>query len=233
MAEILADCPRCGAGKVTFDVRGSNSLPKRPGSDWQERYEAFAVCRHCLRSTIFFLTLKDYGAKGIFVHDGLTKHGGSLGHLFDVGGHLSLKDEVGIRPPDHLPPEVEAAFREGASCLAIKCFNAAGTMFRLCVDFATQELLPLEGAAGAPNAKQRRDLGLRLQWLFDAKRLPEELHELAKCIKEDGNDGAHRGTLTEADAEDLLDFTVHLLERRYTLPKRVDLANLRRSERKR
>jgi len=233
MAEILTDCPRCGAGKATFDVLGSNSLPKKPGSDWQERYEAFSACRHCFRSTVFLLTLKEYGAKGIFVNDGLTKHGGSLNHLFDVNGYLSLKDEVGVAPPEHLSPELDAAFREGASCLAIKCFNAAGTMFRLCVDFATQDLLPPEGEVGGPNAKQRRDLGLRLQWLFDARKLPEELHELAQCIKEDGNDGAHRGTLTEADAGDLLDFTTHLLERRYTLPKRIELASVRRGERKR
>jgi hypothetical protein len=233
MAEILTDCPRCGAGKATFDVLGSNSLPKKPGSDWQERYEAFSACRHCFRSTVFLLTLKEYSAKGIFVNDGLTKHGGSLNHLFDVNGYLSLKDEVGVAPPEHLSPELDAAFREGASCLAIKCFNAAGTMFRLCVDFATQDLLPPEGENGGPNAKQRRDLGLRLQWLFEARKLPEELHELAQCIKEDGNDGAHRGTLTEADAGDLLDFTIHLLERRYTLPKRIELASVRRGERKR
>lgn len=233
MAEMLANCPRCGAGKATFDVRGSNNRLMKPGSDWQERYEAFATCRHCFRSTIFLLTLKEARAKGIFVNDGLAKHGGSLNHLFDVDGYLSLKDEVGVEPPEYLPQEVDAAFREGASCLAIKCFNAAGTMFRLCVDFATQDLLPPEGEAGGPNAKQRRDLGLRLQWIFNAKKLPEELHELARCIKEDGNDGAHRGTLTEADASDLMDFTVHLLERRYTLPKRIELATARRGERNR
>lgn len=106
-------------------------------------------------------------------------------------------------------------------------------MFRLCVDFGTQELLPPDGEVGGPNARQRRDLGLRLQWLFANGKLPEELHDLAHCIKEDGNDGAHRGTLSEADVDDLLDFTAHLLERRYTFPKRIADAAVRRAERPR
>jgi hypothetical protein len=55
------------------------------------------------------------------------------------------------------------------------------------------------------NSKQRRDLGLRLPWLFDNGLLPADLRELAHCIKEEGNDGAHAGTLAKEDAEDLLD----------------------------
>jgi hypothetical protein len=74
------------------------------------------------------------------------------------------------------------------------------------------------------NAKTRRDLGLRLPWLFENGRLPVELAELARCVREDGNDGAHQGTLTEPDAADLLDFTMAFLQRVYTEPKRIELA---------
>jgi hypothetical protein len=68
--------------------------------------------------------------------------------------------------------------------------------------------------------------------LFDNKILPEALHELSGCIKEDGNDGAHEGTLRKADAEDLLDFTAALLERLYTEPERLRLAQSRRDARR-
>jgi hypothetical protein len=54
--------------------------------------------------------------------------------------------------------------------------------------------------------------------------LPEALRDLSSCVKEDGNDGAHAGTLTKEDAEDLLDFTTALLERLYTEPKQLALA---------
>jgi hypothetical protein len=48
--------------------------------------------------------------------------------------------------------------------------------------------------------------------LFENDRLPVGLRELSACIREDGNDGAHAGTLTKEDAEDLLDFTHALLD---------------------
>jgi hypothetical protein len=106
-------------------------------------------------------------------------------------------------------------------------------MFRLCIDLATRRLLPGEdeGAAGL-NAKTRRDLGLRLPWLFDSGRLPDALRDLSLCVKEDGNDGAHQGTLTTQDATDLLDFTVVLLERMFTEPEKLRLAKERRDARR-
>src|SRR5262245_38359493 len=103
-------------------------------------------------------------------------------------------------------------------------------MFRLCVDISTRSLLPKPDQPGTtqPTAKERRDLGLRLAWLFKNHHLPPSLEELAKCIREDGNDGAHMGSLGQEDAEDLLDFTVALLERLYTEPERLRLAQERR-----
>jgi hypothetical protein len=105
-------------------------------------------------------------------------------------------------------------------------------MFRLCVDLATQPLLPSEDAEGGPNKKTRRDLGLRLPWLFQNNKLRADLHELSTVIKDDANDGAHKGTLTENEAKDLLDFTTALLERLYTEPKKIGLAKERRQQRR-
>ncbi|KRG45702.1 hypothetical protein ARC63_06820 [Stenotrophomonas geniculata ATCC 19374 = JCM 13324] len=70
-----------------------------------------------------------------------------------------------------------------------------------------------------------------LQWLYDENRILPELHELSACIKDDGNDGAHRGTLSQADADDLLDFTIELLESHYTRKARLQGAAERRAAR--
>jgi hypothetical protein len=133
-----------------------------------------------------------------------------------------------------LPANIEAVFNEAARCFAVGCFNAAGTMFRLCVDLATKALLPDPPTEGIPqpSSKQRRDLGLRLPWLFEQKLLPEGLHDLSSCIKEDGNDGAHAGTLSKADVEDILDFTFSLLERLYTEPQKIKKAKERQTARR-
>jgi hypothetical protein len=48
----------------------------------------------------------------------------------------------------------------------------------------------------------------------------------------DGNDGAHVGSLKKTDAEELLDFTVALLERMYTEPEKLRLAKDRRDSRR-
>lgn len=235
MSQLVENCPRCGAQKTTFDVLGSNEIGLGPAG-WELRFETFCVCRNCRRSTIFSLELSRPETKSVFSHggpNGLVKQNISLNDAFKSRGHISPKDSLPIQPPSHLPEHVDAAFREGATCLTVRCYNAAGTLFRLCLDYATKELLPAMDAEITPNTTQRRELGLRLQWLFDHKFLPDDLHELAKCVKEDGNDGAHRGTLSEADAEDLLDFTVHLLERCYSLPGRVADANARRASRPR
>ena len=71
-----------------------------------------------------------------------------------------------------------------------------------------------------------------MRWLFGSGRLPQALQDLSHAVKEDGNDGAHAGILTAQDAEDLLDFTVALLERLYTEPKRLELAVARRAARR-
>lgn len=79
----------------------------------------------------------------------------------------------------------------------------------------------------------RYSLGHRLQWLFGERLLPEELRDLSSTVKEDGNDGAHEGTLAQVDAEDLHEFAYVLLERLYTEPKRLELARERREARHR
>jgi len=71
-----------------------------------------------------------------------------------------------------------------------------------------------------------------LEWLFRNKLIAAELESLSACIREDGNDGAHAGTLSQTDAEDLQDFTFELLERMYTEPERLRLAKERRDQRR-
>lgn len=228
MADLVADCPRCGSQKITFDLTQEHNIYARHG--WQQWFEAFCVCRHCGRSTTFVLSQKNPGTLDNY-QNSPRKVPGAVNAYMSIEGHISLKDESAIDPPEHLPEDIAAAFSEGTKCHAIGCYNAAGTMFRLCVDLATRKLMPQEDQDGL-NSKIRRSLGLRLAWLFDTQRLPEALRELSTAVKDDGNDGAHEGTLSQHDADDLLDFTIALLERLYTEPERLRLAKERRDARR-
>lgn len=214
---------------MSFDVTDAHIIREEYG--WKNWYEAFCVCRHCKRATIFALS-ESVNSDYNHVHrKGLLNLAEALNRYTDVKGFVSLKDTAAKQPPDHLPEQMDLIFREGATCLSVGCYNAAGTMFRLCVDLASISMLP-EGEGCGPNAKIKRNLGLRLPWLFDNGLLPEALRELSVCIKDDGNDGAHQGTLSEEDVEDLLDFTYVLLERIYTEPERLRLAKARREKRR-
>jgi hypothetical protein len=229
MSKLVSDCPRCRTKRITFDLLQQNHTKTKYG--WQNWFEAFCVCNHCQKSTVFILSqssTSDYG-----LHGTLMTIPGTVNSMFEVEGFVGLKDLAACNPPEHLPEPIEAAFREGASCMAIGCFNAGATMFRLCLDLATKGLLPPEEPATAGlNNHTRKNLGPRLEWIFNNNRLPESLKDLSSCIKDDGNDGAHDGTLSKHDSEDIQDFAVALLERLYTEPKRVLLAKERREQRR-
>lgn len=233
MSLLKADCPRCKTASVTFDVLAQKSRGIVQ-ADWVERFEVFAVCRHCHKPTIFSLDNKTYASRGQWKDPtGTVNYNGFVNDALEVRGHVSLKDMAADDPPEHLPDNIESVYREGATCLAVKCWNASAAMFRTCIDLATKGMLPpLEPSGEGPNAKIRRSLGLRMEWLFANGKLPPDLKDLAECIKEDGNDGAHEATLGENEALDIRDFTFHLLERLYTMPMRIELAAARRVERR-
>jgi hypothetical protein len=231
MPDLVTDCPRCGTRHITFDLLGV--VPITVDYGWLVTFEGFSRCRKCHRTTVFLLRQREIvskAASGQLAIKALMDYPGAANDLVDARSYVSQKDAVGVEPPEYLPSPIKAAFEEGAKCLAVGCPNAAATMFRLCIDLGTRGLLPPAGEP--PNTQVRRSLGLRLQWLFDNGKLPEALRDLSAAVKDDGNDGAHEGTLEAADAEDLLDFSFRLLERMFTEPKKLELAAARRTERR-
>jgi hypothetical protein len=225
---------------MTFDVSAHVYLDQRHG--WVNYHEVFSVCRSCHRPTIFLISQSLRGRDEFRLlseaisrkPDAIMDVKEALNSVFKIERYIGLQDTNKIEPPEHLPKEIKDAFTEGAACYSIGCFNAAGTMFRLCLDHASRPLMPDPKDANVPqpDVRQRRELGRRLEWLFDNGTIPETIKELAKCVREDGNDGAHVGSLTKEDADDLLDFTVAFLERLITEPKKLELAMKRRQQRR-
>jgi hypothetical protein len=234
MTQLVAACPRCGARNTTLDVPAVNTN-YRERYEWQLIFEVFCVCRACLTSSIRVIELKEADDQSRKlageIARGRLPERMSLDTMFKSTAYISIKDEASVPPPEHLPGNIALAFREGATSVATQCWNAAGAMFRLSIDLATKTKLPPAGAT-AINDHQRRNLAARLKWMFANGVLPRDLERLSDCIREDGNDGAHDATLTEADALDLQDFAVGLLERIFTEPKRIELSEQRRIERR-
>ncbi|HDS6504674.1 TPA: DUF4145 domain-containing protein [Enterobacter asburiae] len=231
MSIYVDNCPRCGTQKIAFDVVGANrtGVYKAPGYDSVPAYEIYCVCRECHKTTIFICIDRDSKKTALDKFNWSITLAG-LTEIARVIRPVSPADLSVKEAPEFLPPEINTAYEEGAKCLAIGCYNAAATMFRLCLDYATKGLIPDGGEE--PAQKIKRSLGLRMEWLFDKKLLPEALRELAECVKDDGNDGAHEGILDKAAAEDLEDFTYIFLDRLYTEPGRLANARARRLERR-
>lgn len=223
--QLVGTCPRCDARNITFGVTSYNATHQEYG--WQWHYEVFAICTGCCRSTVFLLEDLNLDTQAaIHRMGGMFACTKTLNNFYRIEGYVSLKHSASVQPPEHVPEEIAAVFREGATCVAVECWNAASAMFRLCVDLATIELLPEEDEGGL-TSKIRTTLGLRLAWLFKIQRLAADLHDLSTCIKDDGNDGVHRGTLKEEDALDIQEFAVALLSRRYTEPEKIKKAKER------
>lgn len=220
MSQLVADCPRCGAKNIALSALAAWNYDK-DGQPYL--WDVFAACSHCFKTSVLIVCSK---AKGPLELSPLRCV--SINEFYEVASYQSLKDQVAQQPPEHLPAAIKAAFEEGATCVAVGCYNAAATMFRMCLDIATKELLPAVKPPGLTHHIQK-NLGPRMGWLFDNGILPPALRPLAECVKDDGNDGAHDGTLGKPDAEDLMDFTSILLERLYTEPKRLELAAERRT----
>ena len=233
MGMIVTSCPRCRATNMTFDIYAGRPTGVEYG--WKRYFELYSECRGCFKGSIFAVSTTDYDtASELDSVEKIMKIKVALNAFMEVHDYVSLKDHVAFDPPEHLPSDVESAFREATACLAIGCCNASGSMFRLAIDLATKGLLPnSDGSVGGPNRQQRKQLNERLGYLFDNNLIPNDLRPLAMCVKDDGNDGAHDGTLQKADAEDLQDFSVELFKRMFTEPERLRLAMLRRAERDR
>ena len=229
MPLLVADCPRCSAKDHTFDVLAANQCAFQDG--WQHWHESFSRCRACEKTTIFVLCDRIGKDCTALYRKGFMSYQSALNRYCDVDHFINYSDVYAVSAPDHLPENVKLAFEEAARTLAIGCWNAAGCMFRTSIDLATKDLLPEEEVDGL-DRHTRRNLAPRLRWLFESGLLPVALRELSSCVKEDGDDAVHDATLEKDDAQDLLDFTVALLERIYTEPKKLEIALERRQQRR-
>lgn len=235
MAEFVSDCPRCGAKRATLDVFGSIIVSIE--YQWKHYAEIHCICRTCHRSSLQLVTRKniDEATKKYFGQTGtrntLAEYRGSLNDMVDFVRNITLRDVSQEDVPEHLPLEIAKVISEGNLCLSVGCFNASAAMYRLALDLSTKRLIPAL-TENEPSAHVRKNLAPRVEWLLINNIIPGDLKSLATAVRENGNDGAHDGTLSKSDAEDVKDFCIELVRRLYTEPERIRLAEERRAIRK-
>ena len=148
MPELVGDCPRCGAQSITFDLTQDTLLGQR--YRWMGVWEAFCVCRRCHLATIFVLHQSEPD-DGELQRRGLHAITGAANDDVTIHSYVNITNIKARPSPEHLPDAIKAVFQEGAKCLAVGCFNAAASMFRLALDLATKERLPSPAAEDGPD----------------------------------------------------------------------------------
>ncbi len=230
LATFVGDCPRCGTLRTNFDCYGT--LPLETQHGWRVFLEIYLVCRVCHRSSIFLVYQKKSDeslTRALQQQNKIVETTGSLNDFLHFERVISVGDRNVAAPPEDLPNSLSSVIIEGNKCISVGCWNAAAAMYRLALDLATKDLLPENGEF---SSAVRDKLAFRLEWLFNEKLLPLDLKSLAECVRQDGNDGAHDGNLTEIEAKDLQEFATEMLRRLYSEPARIKKAEDRRLERR-
>ncbi len=94
MPELIANCPRCDAQKVTFIVEAAHVTGQEYG--WMNWYEVCAQCRHCHRYTVFSVYDSVDTNYQHFHQIGILNYAGVLNDFVRIRGYVSLKDEAAV-----------------------------------------------------------------------------------------------------------------------------------------
>lgn len=237
MPELKVDCPRCGVKAVTADMGDAVVLSKDVAGH-ATRWEAAGRCRRCHLSAIYKLSRKDNQLARmalVGIQGQLMRQAGHWDEVVTCDGYVGLIDNADVDVPEHLPGDVQIAYREALICIKVRCPNAAASMLRLSLDLATKKMLG-EVTDGLPDEavpKVVQDrLANRIQWLIENRHIPLRLKGLANEVRLSGNDGAHDGTLTMHDVLDLRDFAEAVLVDMFTAVGRLARAEARRKARR-
>jgi len=204
------DCPHCGANQSAFAYLAEIAHQVKP----HESPKAFSLAFSC--PTCFDL-VGVHVISNLAVSSFATGRNGSLkGHM---GQHFRLKSLYPRAPetviPDHISDNVSRCFSQAADNAKRRQMDAAGAMYRKCLDLATKELdASLAGKNLAP----------RIDSLHKSGLLTDALKEWAHAIRLDGNDAAHDADeLSQEEVAQLASFTDLFLRYAFTLPKQVEL----------
>lgn len=236
MPEMKVDCPRCAVKAVTADM-GACTITHWDFGGNAISWEASGVCRRCEKSAIYKLRRRsDNDARNAIAQcrGNLHQYPGHWDNLVECVGHINLVDNAMPEVPEHLPDLVGAAFREALICMSVGCANAAGAMFRLSLDLSTKALLDQvvqDSGEAAPRLAVDR-LADRITWLIDKRHVPARLKGFAHEVRLSGNDGAHDGSLSIADVQDLYDFSDAYLREMHTAPGQLAEVEARRKARR-
>ena len=217
MAELVLDCPHCGAERTGFVFGGEYLVKshKSPRSDAvKSTWNTLFVCRRCTEGVVAQLeTFRDTPPSA---HD----------VVLTTAEFQLMKVDPKPQPisvPEHLPEHIARDYKEAADSLRRRSFTLAGMGFRKVLLRATTALA---AASTEITFTKRETLQSRIDTLAHHHLITPAMCEWAHQIRDDGNDANHEEDVVfeQSDAEQMQAFTELFLIYAFTLPERVKLA---------
>jgi hypothetical protein len=202
MGVLRIDCPRCGLGNQSCEIKAERKFKDRH----RNLRQFTVVCGGCNNWILIDAELPasakeetDFGKMSYEIRRDYFRQ-------FRTWPPTPIHSA-----PDHTPPEVDRAYTQAMKALHRKDWDAAGMMARKALELATAQL----GEFTRADSLKRR-----IKSLGDSYKITPQLVEWADAIREDGNDAAH-DDFTEAEAKEICEFAETFLEYVFTMPGKL------------
>jgi len=212
---------------MSFDVYGVSTVKAAeeipyPGyrRSYRRTIELACRCHECSRTTVFVLEAikgaeHDLPKLQFETNENPTKLGYRERRAFPPSS--------GLPTPSDTPEPAASFFGQGAIAMTHDLFDAAGAMFRKCLESVTRSEALLGLIPEADRAAfQESWLKARITKLKEIQAIPPALGDLVDVIKDEGDDAVHDNTLYDKDsAHALQQFTSVFLEQTFTIPAQI------------
>jgi len=192
---LRGECPHCGM-QAAFPTACEPTQPTQGSLD-DARMAAVCQCIACSEYILAILKTESLSS-------------GRWQWKYEI--HYPLgnpNDDVAEEIPDDIKPD----FQEALRCRSVNAYNATIEMCRRALEASCLQL----------GAKQDAVLNDMIEWVFKQGKITAPLRDMAHKIKLGGNRAAHPSdrTLTQKDADAVIEFTTDYFHHVYVMPARM------------
>lgn len=217
------DCPYCGKKNVAFEVGGFARREKIRGNN--DVFSIFATCNNCGGGVVTSITVLNKlfsstdtnSAEAYRILENHQNKKYSLEEIFPYENFVFFPLPPKPDIPEHLPPDLEAAFSEAEDLFCLieenKFVKQAGNSYRAVVELALSKL---------DDNPTDRNLNQRINQLADRGKLSPSMKDFAHRIRTLGNGASHALLdFSKQDLDDIRLFTRLFLIYSFTLPAMI------------
>lgn len=228
MTLYVGECRRCGAQHMSFDVYGVSTMEEDyefrvPPHHTRHRRSIELACRchQCSCTTVFILRAEAAGSHHL-PKSRFERNENPITFGYRETNAFPTKQARPI--PSDTPNPAADFYKQAATAFAHGLYDAAGAMFRKCLESTTrtQSILCLIPETDR-ETYLKSWLKARIARLKEIHAIPPALADLVDVIKDEGDSAVHGDSLYDKEsAEALHGFTETFLEQIFSIPAQIE-----------